>query len=175
MGSAEFSEPRPVMLKEGPRLVVRPYASFRGVAQGSAIRRFPLRARMEMRVIRERLADLPQGAGGIVGVEAEPGAGKTHFVAHAADAAHRSGILTATAVTSQIEETTAYFALRTLLPDLVRRESDPPELSVDALRERILGLVRDSRLVARLALLEDVMPLELGDKGLRPRSRGRLA
>jgi predicted ATPase len=175
MGQAEFSAAREIMVKG--RAYPLPIRSVRDVARPGyalAMHAGALFGReTEFAIVQQRLAGLAEGQGGVLAIEAEPGAGKTHLLAHAADAAHGLGYPTAMAVTSPIEETTPYFSLRRLLSDLTRGESDPPELPLELLRERIAGLVVDPRVVARLALLEDVLPLQFADKGLAPEIKGQ--
>jgi hypothetical protein len=175
MGHAEFSKAESIHLKgRAEPLHIR---RIRDLARPRRDLPMPAGALFgrtaELGVLRERLGGLAEKPGGIAAIEAEPGAGKTHLLAHVADAAHRFGYLTAAAATSQIDKTTAYFVFRTLLPELVRQDTDLPDLPLEVLRERLIALVRDSRLVPRLALLEDILPLQFPDKGLTPEIRGQ--
>ena len=175
MGCADFSTAVPVRFKgrAEPLLVrrirelARPRFAF--PAYGA-----PLFGRAaELQLLHKRLLGLAEQRGGIVAIESEPGGGKTHLLAHATLAAHRFGYFTAIAATSQIEQTTAYFALRSLLPDLVRHDADPPDLALDVVRDRLTALVLDPGLAQRLALLEDILPLEFADEGFTREIKGQ--
>ena len=174
MGTAEFSPAEPIRLKgRAEPLAVRRVREFSRPHFAFPVHTGPLFGRAaELQVISERLAGLAEQRGGVVTIEAEPGGGKTHFLAHAAEAAHRRGYLVAFAATSQVELTTAYFVIRSLVPDLVRRDGDSPNIPLDAVRERLVELMRETPLAARLALLEDVLPLQFADKGLAPEIKG---
>ena len=175
MGHAEFSSPREAVVKgRAQPLRVRTLCELTPERLGFAGTPGAVFGRdEELRIVRERLARLAEGRGGILAIEAEAGAGKTHLLAHAMQAAHGLGYPTAMAVTSEIEETTPYFALRALLPELVRADADPPRIAVDRLRDRIATLVTDPRLAPRLALLEDILPFDFADKGLAPEIKGQ--
>ena len=176
---ADYSAPRDIMVKGRDQpLRVRLIHEFAAREAHHAAQAGALFGRDdELRILRDRLAGLAEGLGGIVVIEGEPGAGKTYLLAHAARSARVFGFHTVAATASQVDEATPYFVLRSVLIDLLRREGDPPELTGQLLGRRLGELISDRRLTSRLALLEDVLPLDLEDKGLAPeiKGQGRLA
>src|SRR5215472_398153 len=173
-GAAEFSEPEQVRLKGR----ASPLAVHRARELALARPRFVDQLGVtfgrdaELQLLANRLSGLADGRGGIAVLEAEPGAGKTHLLAHLAGTARQSAYAVVTAATSPIEQTTAYFVFRDLLQQFIRREGDPPELPVATLRARLIELLDAHPLAPRLALLEDIVPLALADKGLAPEIKG---
>jgi class 3 adenylate cyclase len=119
----------------------------------------------ELDVLIDRLAGLTHGKGGVLAIEAEAGAGKSHLLAHTAQAARMYGYQTITSATSATERTTAYYAFRELLLQLLRLPEGSPA-APGLPREQLAEALRDDPLVAKAALLEDILPLDLPDKGI---------
>lgn len=126
----------------------------------------------ELQQLASRVAGLARNRGGLAAIDAEPGAGKTHLLAHVAGIAQAHGCAAIAIATSPIERTTAYFAFRAVLQELLRRPDDPPAPALSVMRTRLVELLREHPLATRVALLEDVLPLEFADRGLAPEIKG---
>ena len=108
----------------------------------------------------------------VVGVEGEPGAGKSRLLAEFSATARGRGCLVIEASTHAIEQDTAYFACRAILQQLLRGPGDPDEASPAMLRQRLVDALVDTALIPRAALIEDVLPLGFEDPGLATQVRG---
>jgi class 3 adenylate cyclase len=175
LGRADFSAARDIHVKgRSAPLRVRTVRKRTPAARDTLAQDGALFGRdEELRTLRHRLDGLAEGLGGVVAVEAEPGAGKTHLLAHAVREARASGYAVVAAVTSQVDEATPYFALRTMLAQLLRRDGDVADLPPETLGQRLAERICDRRLASRVALLEDVLPLGMADKGLAPEIKGQ--
>jgi adenylate cyclase len=120
----------------------------------------------EIRGIAAALEDLERDRGATLLIEAEPGAGKSRLLAHIRAEASARGMIVAGTATSSIELTTAYFACRSLVRQLLLVPSDPPDADVALLRQRLLEAVSADALRQKAALIEDILPLGIEQKGL---------
>lgn len=100
--------------------------------------------------------------GRIAAIEAEAGAGKSLLLAHFEASARARGYRTLAAATSPVDMMSPYFAWRGLVAQLL----DGAESDLPALRRRLLEVLRGSAVQAKAALVEDILPLDLPDKGL---------
>jgi adenylate cyclase len=174
-GSADFSDWKRIHVKgraEG-LLVHRVRATGRSsVSVGAGIGAIFGREE-ELQGVQTRLKGLASGKGGVIAVAAEAGGGKSHLLRHVVREARRCGYLTVVASASLVEQTTAYFALRPLLGQLLRRDDDADEPSLETMRSVAIERLRDERYRTRLALLEDILPLDFPDKDLAPEIKGQ--
>ena len=127
----------------------------------------------ELELFRARLDGLARGQGGVAAIRAEPGAGKSHLLAHVTRAARERGYTVLTAVTAAVDQSTPYFAFRTLLPQLVFAMDAATSGDIGALSARLEELLEGHALAAKRALLQDIMPLEFAERGLEAEIKGQ--
>jgi class 3 adenylate cyclase len=113
-----------------------------------------------------RLGSPKQDRGGVIAIEAEPGAGKSRLLAHVGFAAQARGCKVIATATSPIETMTAYYALRPVVRQLLLLPTDPLVAEVDLLRHRLGDVLRGDPLEAKAALIDDILPLGILDKRL---------
>jgi class 3 adenylate cyclase/tetratricopeptide (TPR) repeat protein len=126
----------------------------------------------ERAALGEGLDALRAGRGGVIVVEGEAGLGKSRLVADLLDRARAGGVAPLVGAGDAIETTTPYFAWRPVLSGLLDLDgtADP-----DARRARALErLGPDPDLVARAALLNDVLPLALPGDEVAARMTGQV-
>jgi class 3 adenylate cyclase len=112
-----------------------------------------------------QLDALDDGRGGVLAITAEAGAGKSLLLAHVEAAARGRGHFAATAVTSPVDMLSPYFIWRALIPQLLCGP-DAPGADMPALRALLAAALHGTPLVAKGALIEDILPLDLPDQGL---------
>jgi adenylate cyclase len=115
---------------------------------------------------------LDRARAGIVMIEGEAGSGKSRLLAAMDDAARARGYATIVSSAHPIEQATPYFALRSVLRGLLLGPQHPRGEADDALRRRLEDAFADHPFEPRKALLEDILPLGLVDKGLAPQITG---
>jgi adenylate cyclase len=104
--------------------------------------------------------------GGVVAIEAEPGAGKSQLLAHLGFAAEARGCRVILTATSPIETMTAYYALRPVVRQLLILPTDPPVPELALLRGRLEDALRGDPLETKAALIDDILPLGILDQHL---------
>lgn len=120
----------------------------------------------EIHVLAEAFDELAEGHHVVISIEAEPGAGKSRLLSHVGLMARGGRFTLIETATSPIEVTSAYYACRTLLRQLLLRPSDPASSDARLLRERLDEALHGESLHAKAALVEDILPLGIEDKGL---------
>lgn len=113
-----------------------------------------------------------QEEGVIAAIEAEAGAGKSALLAHIRSAARAREHGTLWAATSPIESTTAYYAWRAIIGQLLLQPGDPERADRALLRRRLDDAVAGGAVADKITLLEDIMPLGFHDQALASRIRG---
>lgn len=119
-----------------------------------------------------RFENREQEIGGVVAIEAEPGAGKSRLLAHVGFAAQAGGCSVILTATSPIEVMTGYYAFRPVVRQLLLLPTDPPGAEAALLRRRLGDALRGDPLEAKAALLEDILPLGFRDKGFADEIKG---
>lgn len=104
--------------------------------------------------------------GGVIAIEAEPGAGKSQLLAHVGFAAQARGRRVIQTATSPIETMTAYYALRPIVRQLLTLPTDPPVAELALLRRRLEDVFRGDPLEAKAGLIDDILPLGILDQHL---------
>lgn len=126
----------------------------------------------EIQQLETRFAGLKCWQRAVLVVEGEPGAGKSRLLAHvAAEARVRNFAVVGTA-TSSVELTTAYYACRSIVRQLLLHGSDPPGAGALLLRERLVEALRGDPLEEKAALLGDILPLDMQERGLAEQITG---
>jgi class 3 adenylate cyclase/tetratricopeptide (TPR) repeat protein len=127
----------------------------------------------ERRLMAEQLqALLRGGAGGVFLVEGDAGIGKTRLVEDLAQQAEAFGIPTLAGAGNAIEQSTPYYAWRTIFSQILGLDtlSDPT-----ARRRRVEGLLAHSPdLLARVALLNALLPLDFPENEVTARMSGQV-
>ena len=137
--SAEFAYSAPVRLalkgKDEPSTV------FRLVGRRDADRRLASKTLIgretECRRLQNLVVGLRENKGAFVVIVGEPGVGKSHLLAHFIAGAEAAGARVIQAAALPVERTTAYFAFRRLLPQLLDLVGDDQE----TLNTRLMELV----------------------------------
>jgi hypothetical protein len=174
-GSADFSDRESMQLKgrADPVWIHHVRAPILPSAPGVGVVDAIFGRESELHAAQSRLDELADAKGGVVAIAAEAGAGKSHLLRHLVEASHRAGCLTLTTSASPVEQTTAYFALRALLAQLLRTDDDPREPSLEMMRSAALEQLREERHRTRVALLEDILPLDFADRGITQEIKGQ--
>jgi class 3 adenylate cyclase/tetratricopeptide (TPR) repeat protein len=118
--------------------------------------------RSEQARIEARIDGLTDGRGGLVVVTGEAGMGKSHLIATVLTEAERDGVRVLSSSGEAVERSTAYFAWRELLRQVLGfEEGAPPERLRAAL---LASLARgDATLVAWAPVLNGILPLDLAE------------
>ena len=163
----ELPEPTPVLVKG----TTDPIPAYRGDVLRPATRAHSqttneLRGReREVQLITEAFERQAAGHTVVALIEGEPGAGKSRLLSHAARIARERHLTLIETGTSPIESATAYYACRALLQQLLLRPADT-NFDVRTLRARLDDMLRGHALQQKAALIEDILPLDIEDKGL---------
>jgi predicted ATPase len=114
----------------------------------------------ECQALSDAMERLAIGQGGVVMIEAEPGAGKSLLLNHASDVATHRGHAAFSGAGQSIERETSYFAFRSILAQVLGLDEAAKREPAAAAR-RVVTALQGSPLLARAAVLEDIIPLDL--------------
>ena len=126
----------------------------------------------ELSALLVRLERLETGRGGLIAIQAEPGAGKSRLLAELASAARQRGCLVIETATDPLERMTAYFVFRQVLRQLLAAPGDVEDPPLARVRQLLMEALAGTAVQPRAALIEDVMPLGIEDPGLAAQVRG---
>lgn len=114
--------------------------------------------------------DAPEHTGArVVCIEAEPGAGKSHLLAHIAQACETRGYRSLWTATSPVEQHTAYYAWRPIVAQLLVCDGGAPDSAT--LRSELHAAVDGHPVAAKAALIDDILPMGLESGDIRGSAR----
>jgi AAA ATPase domain len=166
-----FTDPELMRL----RGIDEPLAVYRLTERNRAVRALPatsggLHGRHdELDLLTRQIDELQTGHSALLTIEGEPGSGKSRVIAELAQAASLRDCAVIVARTHPVEQATAYYPFRRILPSLLSGSNTGTE---DVLRVRLLDALSGTALLERAALLEDVLPLGFADRGLASQITG---
>ncbi len=170
-----FATPLPVVIK-GMREPLMAHRFNPGPDAGAPQARGPkwLHGRdSEVHAFDRALDGLAQGQGAVVAIEAESGGGKSHLLRQVEMAARARGFNVILATASAFQTLEAYAACRALVKRLLWKQGDPPDAPPVLLQERLAEALRGDPSEARVALMEDILPLHFEDDGLAAHISGQ--
>jgi hypothetical protein len=104
-----------------------------------------------------------------VAIEAEPGAGKSHLLAHIAQVCGTRGYRALWTTASPLEQNTAYYAWRPIVTQLLAPEGGSPDLAT--LRRELHAAVDGHPVAAKAPLIDDILPMGLAGDEIRGSAR----